>query len=177
MGIIESLDFLGTKPTLLINRKPSCKSKLGGILSISVTLILFTGSIYFLNLLFFRLNFVISQSEEYLLNSRAHWEDLEVSLILLDKLGMDFAQQDRLYGVTSMLWKYVPVINEDNSVTMKMDILPVKLEKCNVMRHFPNNIDLWKGEKFIEKSYCIVPNQMLNISMPYGYANYTTMMF
>jgi hypothetical protein len=177
MKIFKCLDFLGTKPSLLINNHRSCKSNLGGILSICVSMCLLIGVIYFLNILFFRLNYVVSQSEDYFPESNANWDKLEASIILLDKLGLDFEDQDRIYGVTAMLYKYVPIINPDNTTTMEFKFKQVALEKCQVEKIFLEDTELWKREKYIEKSWCTVPGQNLNISKPYGHENYSTMMF
>jgi hypothetical protein len=177
MKIFTCLDFLGTKPSLLINNQNSCKSNLGGVLSICVSVCLFIGVLYFLNILFFRLNYVISQSEEYFPNSYSDWDNLEASIILLDKLGLEFEDQDRIYGVTAMLYNYVPVFNKDNSTSMEFKFKPVALEKCQKEKSFLGDEKLWDTEKYIEKSWCTVQGQNLNISKPFGYENYTTMMF
>jgi hypothetical protein len=152
MKIFTCLDFLGTKPSLLINNQNSCKSNLGGVLSICVSVCLFIGALYFLNILFFRLNYVISQSEEYFPNSHADWDNLETSIILLDKLGLEFEDQDRIYGVTAMLYKYVPVFNKDNSTSMEFKFKQVALEKCQKEKSFLGDEKLWDTEKYIEKS-------------------------
>lgn len=58
-----------------------------------------------------------------------------------------------------------------------MTLTPMKIEKCNITRHFPNREDLWRNEIFLKDSYCVAPNQIANVSKPYGYQDFTGMIF
>jgi hypothetical protein len=61
---------------------------------------------------------------------------MEVTINLLNKIGMSFSEPDRLFGVTSMWWKNIEVIKPDKSVGIEIKMVPVSLKKCNLTKHF-----------------------------------------
>jgi hypothetical protein len=86
-NLVMYIDFLGVSPQLLLlNKKASSKSLFGGILTLLVALLLFSGAGYFLNLLFDRSSFNVIQNEEKNSDSFKSWKNGEFSIILLTRL-------------------------------------------------------------------------------------------
>jgi hypothetical protein len=162
MNFITSLDFLGKKPTLLIKGETSNKTLFGGVLSILVTCALIAGTSYFTNMLLSRNSYSVILAEEYYPNSYIDWEGYEFSSIVLDRLANPFPDEDRIYSMTGTRFWVKPVINSDGSNGTQTITVKFPMEKCNVTRHFANNVEYWKKEKHIEKSYCIPTGLNLN---------------
>ena len=120
MDSLKALDFLGTNPTLFIQGKKSFKTRLGGVISIIFGICVLVSSSYFLNLLVSRSLYTIETSEEYDTNSFASWNDMEISMNLLDKVGLTLPEPDRLFGVTSMWSFYDEVRKPDNTTQFQM---------------------------------------------------------
>lgn len=176
MESFKALDFLGTNPTLFIQGKKSFKTRLGGVISIIFGICIIASSSYFLNLLVSRSLYTIETSEEYDTNSFASWNDMEISMNLLDKVGLALPEPDRLFGVTSMWSYYDEVRKPDNTTQFQMKMYPMKLEKCNVTKHFSDPVLIPQVES-VNSFYCVVPNQNFNMSRPFGYPKYAAIWF
>jgi hypothetical protein len=178
MNCVELIDFLGKKPTLLVAGNSSNKTRFGGMLSILVFFLLILGSAYFLNILFSRQNYTVVDSEEFNSTQFMDFSDFQVSMAVGDSFGMPLEDEDRVYGVMGMWYTYVPKFNmTTGKITMETLYHPIYMEKCNLEKHFPNSTDLWKEEQNIDKSYCMIPGQMANISKNVGSPNYKQMNF
>jgi hypothetical protein len=173
MKVLYSLDFLGTHPSLTIGGYNSNKTILGGIMSIFVGMLLLAGSAYFLNLLISRMNYSVVTADEYKPDAFSNWTNSEVSFYLTNKFGEFLDDADRLYTMVGTYWYFKKIQNPDGTMTSKISLSLLKMEKCNVTKHFKNNVELWKNEKFITHSYCLVPDQILNVTQPFGYDNST----
>ncbi len=49
----------------------------------------------------------------------------------------------------------------------------MKLEKCNMTKHYNNNRYLWNDLKFINQSYCLERDRHLEVNNMFGSSNYT----
>jgi hypothetical protein len=177
MKVFPALDYLGTKPSLFINGQISYRTTLGGIISIILSLCLIIGTSYFVRLLFSRETFTVETSEEYYTDSYADWSDRQLTITLLDKLGAPFPDSSRLFGVTSLWWKFVEYTKPDNTLGIEMQMVPVNLEKCNLTKHFSDPSLYSYYVNFLSTSYCVAPNQNLNLTKPYGFPNSASMWF
>jgi hypothetical protein len=177
MKVISSLDFLGTTPRLTIGGLNSNKTLLGGILSIFVGMLLVAGSAYFLNLLISRMNYSVITADEYKPNTFSNYTNSELAFYLSNKYGEFLEDSERLYTMVGTYFYLKKVDNPDGTTSMKLSVMMVKMEKCNVTKHFKNNLKLWQNEKFITHSYCLPSDQLLNVTQPFGYDNSTWLVF
>ena len=84
MNFFKSLDFLGSKPTLIINQNSSHKTLFGGALSIFVAALLLLGTIYFTRMLFSRENYNIIMTDEFDPDSYKDWTNEPIPMILVE---------------------------------------------------------------------------------------------
>jgi hypothetical protein len=176
MKRITELDYLGTQPTLFINGKTSYKTFLGGTISIIFFISLIMGVSYFFSLLISKETFTISSSEEYNPNVFASWNNLEFSIVLVNNYGLPYPEQDRLYSVVAMWLKWEDYIKPDNTTGSQIKMVPIKLEKCNITKHFEDP-SLWRTSNYLDSSYCTETNQNFNLSKTIGARNYTMINF
>jgi hypothetical protein len=175
MKVIMGLDFLGTQPSFYINGERSYKTYLGGTISFMLTLCIIAGFCYFLYLLLLRTSFTVETSEEYNPDSFADWSNIDLTILLVDKSGRPYPEQDRLYSVTSMWWKYKENTKADKTLGLDLQMIPVKTEKCN-LTHL-SDTTLWTDRKTVNISYCVSPDQKLNITKVFGSTNSSIMWF
>jgi hypothetical protein len=177
MDTMLNLDFLGIKPVFNISGHKSSKSLFGAILSIIISLLLMLGSGYFLNLLFSRSNYTVIQADNFNTTQSMNWTNYEFAIHLLDRIGEPIKEADRVFDIVGTHYFYKKVINSDGTVTAKMSYANFPLEKCNVSKHFQDNIELWKEEKYITDSMCLPRDVPFNISLPYGATGFSQMKF
>lgn len=174
---MKNLDFLGTKPVFFINGKTSSKTTFGGLLSVISALIILAASGYFIQMLFSRSSFNVLLSEDFNPNPTKSWNEPEFSVMLQNRLLADIPEKDRIYGITAQTWCNKPVAQPDGSVKQVTEILPVKLERCDVKRNFANSTDLWRDQKLINDSYCITPGQNISSIKLFGENDYCGVVF
>jgi hypothetical protein len=177
MKIISSFDFLGISPSITIEGNKKHKTVFGGLMSIFVAALLLGGSTYFMILLISRTNYSLLVSEEFYPNSFSNWTNSEVSFYLTNRVGQFLEDADRIYTVVGTYWQLKKIQNTDGTSVMRSVPAFLKMEKCNVTRHFKSNPDLWENEKYITHSYCMAPNQLVNVSKPFGYDESTYISF
>lgn len=103
MKIIESIDFLGKKSTLLIDKKESDKSFLGGILSLLTLVTILAGTGYFLSILFLRKTFTVVKSEKLDLVQTMSISDFPIGASVADSLARDIPDGDRIFEIIPVL--------------------------------------------------------------------------
>jgi hypothetical protein len=167
--------IMGLKPSFYINGERSYKTTLGGTISFMLTLCIIAGFCYFLNLLLSKDSFTVETSENYYPDSFADWSKIDLTIFLVDKLGMPYPEQDRLFGVTSMLWKYEQNITDAKNLGRGLKMIPVKTEICNLTNFWDPT--LWVNSKTLNISYCVAPDQKLNITKTSGVPNSSVMLF
>ena len=106
MKIIESIDFLGKKPTLLIDKQESHKSFLGGIVSLLTLVAVLAGTGYFLSILFSRETFSVVQTEKLDLMQTMSISDFPIGVTVVDSLGQDIPDGDSIFEITPVLYYY-----------------------------------------------------------------------
>ena len=168
MNFIRSLDFLGIKPVLKIAGNDSSKTLFGGTLSIFLALLLLAGCGYFFGMLVSRTNYSVVQSDRFNSTQFMDLTNYEMSFYVTNGLGERIQDAYRVFGVTGLFFFYVNQIDADGKISTKMTAKPVKMEQCNLTRHFGGNGERWKDEKFITESMCLPLDQKYNASLPYG---------
>jgi hypothetical protein len=172
-----SFDFLGTKPTFFINGNPSIKTSFGACISILASIVILVCSSYYIYMLFSRTSYNIIKGEDYFKNPLKNWSNPEFSLMLLDKLMNDIPEKERIYGITGQYWCNKPKLQSDGSYKQEIEILPIELEKCSINKNFINDTDLWRDQKLINDSYCIVPGQNISSYKLFGENDYCGLVF
>jgi hypothetical protein len=173
MKLLKTLDFLGTSPYFFVEGSGNSKSTLGGILSILVSFVVLAGCSYFFNLLFSRSKYSVIQNEEYFPEAFRYWHSDDVSFKILNRTFGHIPDGDRLFDVTGQWWKSTNLKLADGSKYDSLYIEDFKLEKCDVNYHMNNTRDLWENQKYIDTSYCLPKNKILNSSRVFASENYT----
>lgn len=177
MNLITNLDFLGTKPVFFINGKTSSQTIFGGLLSLISALIILASSGYFIQMLFSRSSFSVILSEDFNPKPIKSWNEPEFSVMLQNRLLADIPDKNRIYGITAQTWCNKPVPQSDGTTKQVTEILPVKLEKCDVKKNFANSTELWRDQKLINDSYCITPGQNISSIRLFGENDYCGVVF
>jgi hypothetical protein len=124
-----------------------------------------------------RTNYSVISSDNYDPNTFFNYTNPEVALYMTNMLGEYLPDADRLYSIVGTYWYYTKFQQPDGTLISSMSSKILKMEKCNAARHFPNNFEMWKNEKFLNDSYCVAPNQIANISKPFAYDDSTAIVY
>lgn len=176
-NIFLSIDFVGCSPKFFINKNEKFKTVFGGMLSCLTGIIIAASSIYFVNLLFSRSTYSVIINEEYNPTPFRDWTNEEFSIILLDKFLDNVHDRENIYDIYADFWWNKPYMDDKGVYNYKMQRNEIKLETCNITKHFPNSIDLWRDQKLINQSYCMRRNQNFNSSLTFGANNSTGVVF
>jgi hypothetical protein len=131
-------------------------------------LLLLAGCGYFFGLLVSRTTYSVVQSDRFNSTQFMDLTNYEMNFYVTNGLGERIPDAYRVFGVTGLFFFYDKQLDADGKISMKMTAKPVKMEQCNLTRHFNGNGERWKDEKFITESMCLPLDQKLNASMLYG---------
>ena len=172
-----SVDFIGQKPGLLIKGSRMHKTIFGGCLSLLTGFILAAAVSYFFYTLFSRTSFTVMLNEEYNPKPFKSWMNGEFSIILMDKYFNDIPNKGKLYDIYADFWWNKPTTYENGTTTYGIVLQQIKLETCNVSKHFPQTPELWNDQKLINQSTCMARDQDFYSSNLFGANNYTGVVF
>jgi hypothetical protein len=171
MKIIESIDFLGKKPTLLIDKKESHKSFLGGILSLVSIVAVLAGTGYFLSILFARQTFTLVQSEKLDLVQTMSISDFPIGVSISDSLARELPDADRIFEVFPILVAQSSYFDTTLNKTLPFaNTTLLKFEKCNFKQNkFVKYKKLLEDADTGRSGYCLPPGIEVNLTSPSGY--------
>ena len=172
MKFFEVVDFLGKKPTLLIDKQASHKSFLGGILSlITLTAILF-GFGYFGSILFARDTFTVVQNEILDLVQTMSISDFPIGVTIVDNLGQEMPDGDRIFEVMPILYSQGSYFNSTLNMSIPVtNAVGLPLEKCDLRNNRYVKYKQLLANELGRAGYCIPPGIDVNITSPIGYAS------
>ena len=154
---IEKCDFLSHKVTLTFNEKGDIgyKTFIGGIISLISIIISFACITYFIIHMFLREDFTIIQSTEIdpyvnLTNSNK----LPFLLRLTNTYAIPYENDEKLYYITASIW--FGGTNETLSYSAKQYSQSIKVEKCDINKHFSDEYkDYFKNIQDLNSYYCL----------------------
>lgn len=174
MKIIESIDFLGKKPTLLIASQESDKSFFGGILSLITFFGLLTAAGYFASIMLNRKTFTLipNQIPDFLQSVNLTNFPVGVN-ILNSRNGAVFKDQERIFNVYLSHQYFKPIYNETLNLThlsFEQEFIP--LYKCNSNENmFPEEYKFLLENETYYEGYCLPPNVNISLKAPLSYPN------
>ena len=154
---IEKCDFLSHKVTLTFNEKGDIgyKTFIGGVISLISIIISFACITYFIIHMFLREDFTIIQSTEIdpyvnLTNSNK----LPFLLRLTNTYAIPYENDEKLYYITASIW--FGGNNETLSYSAKQYSQSIKVEKCDINKHFSDEYkDYFKNIQDLNSYYCL----------------------
>ena len=178
MKLFYLVDFLGKKPTLLLAKEPSHKSLLGGILSLVTISAILAGLGYFASILFARETFSLIQNEALDNSMSMSLIGTPLGVSIFSSNAIKFANQNRVYGVTLINYKFRTLFNDTlNTTFTTTDMYQIQLEPCNLKSmKYPKFQELMEKENQVE-GFCLPSNLDLNLNATFGYANYSGLKF
>jgi len=178
MKFFELVDFLGKKPTLLIDKQASHKSLFGGILSLLTLVAILAGIGYFASILFARQTFNLVQNEQLDITQTMSISDYPIAVNIADQFGRLLEEQERIFDVAVMHYYFRPYYNKLTNLTVLTPIIEqLPVEKCDIKNNkFGKFKDLFAKENDVE-GYCLPPGLNVNLTSPIGYPTTDFIMF
>lgn len=179
MKALEFLDFLGKKPTLLIDKQNSHKSLLGGILSLLTIMGILAGIGYFASILFSRETFNLVGNQQLNLTQSMLLSDFPIAVNLADQFGVNFAEAERIFEVSILWYSFKPYKNPlTNQTNLAPIIVQLPVETCTPKNNnHPKFKDLYAKE-LDSRGFCIGKTaQNISLTSPLGYATTSSLTF
>jgi len=172
MKFFEVVDFLGKKPTLLIDKQASHKSLLGGLLSlITLTAILF-GIGYFASILFAMETFTVVQNEKLDINQTMSISDFPIGVSVVDNLAQEMPDGDRIFEINPVIYSQGSYFNSTLNMSIPVtNAVGLPLEKCDLRNNRYVKYKQLLANELGRAGYCIPPGIDVNITSPVGYAS------
>jgi hypothetical protein len=176
MNTIKSIDFLGNKPTLMINKNESHKSIFGGFMSIITILIFLLAIGYYLSKLFERQTFTVLKSDLMDLSQFVHINYTRFPIVIaiqptpveLNETYAEISKSEKVLDmkVSTMYYKntFDPILNKNISNVIYDSYA---LRKCE-----SKDLELLKSdtdEINLNFDYFCLPKE-LNFTLKYPYA-------
>lgn len=155
--MLRSLDFLSSKPEILLFGEKQQKSYFGAVLSILNYTACMVLMIWFFQDWLFSSKPQLIQTIYSDLNTNVSLSQYPIAFNLLDGSFKPFLNQERIFGVEGLQYN-----------SSKKDSFSIQLTKCN-NNSFGDYSDLFSGIPYIETFFCVPPNQFnLFLSSVYG---------
>jgi hypothetical protein len=156
MNKLYFLDILTTNPSLKINNSNSFHTIFGMLISIITILSITANFIYFTHTSFLRTNYQILERVENNLIPSLNLKENKISFTLLDALGTEFKESDRLFSLDAKFWEMNYYGEKGNSV----DIKPIPLTNCTIYQNGSFKEDFVNLEKLYPTSKCLDFNNL-----------------
>jgi hypothetical protein len=151
--ILSSLDFISPVPSFKINKKNRLKNILSGVFSLIAFLLILSITIFLAHQMFTRSNSTV------ILNSipdqfqKQNLSNFPFMIGLINNLGQNIQEDESVYYIKSEAWEiYNNNTNEVVQQIVKRALL--KLEKCDINKHFGKYKDFFQNTPFINYYYC-----------------------
>lgn len=154
MGLIDLIDFLGKKPTLLINKQDSHKSGFGAFVSFFTFLGLFVGFAYFVYKMVIREEVNIVKNEKFLPGQSMSLSKFPISVKIEDKNSKIFEDQDRIVEVYLTRHYDDYEYDEEESEDIPLKACPEEEKKGQLcVQQDKMNFSIWSQYKKTNSSY------------------------
>lgn len=157
---------MGYKQKFTIDGRLRHKTVLGGFISIVFFILFILGFLSFGQDLLYKLNPIITVSSFYDENpnpSSLSQSVFGVYISLQDHVGNSF-YDPAIANVDFILQNITTTVNPDGSSGMKFDEINLKLELCNLRRHFPYMIDVFAHQD-LNNLLCINPDDQNKLTL------------
>lgn len=162
--LLKDLDILGVNPVLYVDGSRRKKSAFGAIASILTCLLMMGATIYFCCEVFFRNSFILIYNQITNYNPAFNFSDYPLAFGFFDTNSKPLEGLEDQIRVWMELQNLYP--SEDSNQKVKFDTTLLKLEKCELKKHFTKYANLFKKYSYLETYYCI-PTGKLNLTL-YG---------
>ena len=154
---IKKLDFFFKKSTLTFNRKGELgyKTFIGGLISLFALIFIISFSFHFIYKMLIKKDSFINKSttiNPYINITYSH--KLPFLLRLTDKYSHPFENDEKLYFIKASF--YYRENNNKNILINDQKYISLKIEKCNINKHFSNEYkDYFHNFNNINSYYCL----------------------
>ena len=155
MNKLSFLDLFNHTPSLKINKSNSYHTIFGLIISI-ITLICITANfIYFTYTSFSRTNYQILERLDNNLIPTMELNKNKISFILLNALGKELSEPDRLFSIDAKFWENV-VLSKNGSINENItQIKNIPVKNCSIYQNGAFENDFVNLEKTYPSSKCL----------------------
>ena len=152
------VDIYSISPNLKIKGKEHYSYLLSLCLSMISIISILIISIYFTIVLFERRSLSVILQSDSLDFPVVNLTEFPMTIHLYNVLGKSIKDQDRIYYITAKFLKYQIAFDENNLPYVNNTITDVKLEKCDLDKHFGQYKKYFLNSPDIDLKYCLPAN-------------------
>jgi hypothetical protein len=155
MNKLSFLDLFNKTPSLKINKSNSYHTIFGMTISI-ITLICITANfIYFTLTSFSRTNYQILERIDNKIIPTMELNKNKISFTLLNALGKEFSEPDRLFSIDAKFWEIIPQSKNGSFNEINTEIKNIPVKNCSIYKNGDFGNDFVNQEKRYPTSKCL----------------------
>jgi hypothetical protein len=156
--MIKKFDFISEKPELYINSNTRFKTNYGGILGVSTVVLILAAAISFTYELLSLTQSKIFYNQIPSDLTSFNYSSMPWAVMLQDSTFKPLEDEDRYYYILADIWEIKP---DDSTgiIQLETKVSPVKLERCDLNKHFGLFRQLFQNVPFLEHHFCPVPEE------------------
>ena len=169
--IINIIDLYGLSVPLRYQQKSKFNTIIGASLSLITIISIFTVLMIFTVDIFNHKDFKIIQNSEQIYGKKqVDFSKVPILIGFINDSGRPVKIDPTYLKITLDRNDHYPEINSEGIMTLRRESTPIKLEYCDLNRHFDNDSEVINMIKYYEydKYLCPVPGQNLTIAGRFG---------
>ncbi len=169
--IINIIDLYGLSVPLRYQQKSKFNTIIGASLSLITIISIFTVLMIFIVDIFNHKDFKIIQNSEQIYGKKqVDFSKVPILIGFINDSGRPVKIDPTYLKITLDRNDHYPEINSEGIMTLRRESTPIKLEYCDLNRHFDNDSEVIDMIKYYEydKYLCPVPGQNLTIAGRFG---------
>jgi len=155
---LSFLDIYSLSGNLKIQGKDKYSYVLSVILSILSIITIFVISAYFVVTVFQRRSLSVIFNLDSMETPVVNLTEYPMTFHLYDSYGTSLKDQDKIYYIIGKFRKYAVELDENNEPKVTNKILDIKLEKCDLEKHFGNYKKSFSKIADLHLKYCLPAN-------------------
>jgi hypothetical protein len=167
---LSFLDFFAISPKLYVFGQNSIGTKFGVIMSLLVCLAIFALSGYFAFTTFNRSSITLVYNQDSTIYPVVNLTDYPLTLSLLDNYGQLIPEQETVFNFYLTVYNFLQYLDEQGNPQAKTFLEEIKLEKCDINKHFGNYKSYFADAAEMSTKYCL-PIGKYNITLYGVYGN------
>jgi hypothetical protein len=156
-SFVEIFDLYGHSFNLHIFGKEKYKTLIGCIISCLSLMLIVSVALYFIVDLFQRKSMTVIYNEDLTKVPSNNLSDTPIMLTLSDYTGQ-LLETEGIYTLDVNIMNYKNIQLPDGKTYFGLEIVPIKMEKCDLAKHFLGYVEMFKSIE-VSKWFCIPPNK------------------
>jgi hypothetical protein len=156
-SLMDIFDIYGKSFSLHLFGKAKYKTLIGSLMGLLSLMLMVSVALYFIIDLLERKSMTVIFNEDHTRFPINNLSEVPIMMSLGDFNGITL-ESEGLFSFDVKMMNYKKVKDADGNSRFGLELVPIKIEKCNITKHFLDKPDMFKGLS-IRSYYCISPGE------------------